>query len=87
MVRWNVGAEHVSLAANVKSRRAKNRNSGKRRPCYGVRSTLKEKTMRFMMIIFPKDYENAKPGTALSAHSSKPATSGPELYYTTVRHK
>jgi hypothetical protein len=25
-------------------------------------STPKEKTMRFMMIIFPKDYANAKPG-------------------------
>ena len=29
-----------------------------------ARSTLKENTMRFMMIMFPKDYENAKPGTA-----------------------
>src|SRR5579871_277492 len=29
---------------------------------YGVRSTLKENTMRFMMIMFPKIYETAKPG-------------------------
>src|SRR5271154_6254995 len=27
-----------------------------------ARSTLKENTMRFMMIMFPKIYENAKPG-------------------------
>jgi hypothetical protein len=32
-------------------------------PGYGVRSTHKENTMRFMMIMFPKDYQNAKPGT------------------------
>jgi hypothetical protein len=32
------------------------------RPGYGVRSTFKEKTMRFMLIMYPKDYLTAKAG-------------------------
>src|SRR5580700_6310473 len=58
-------------AANVKSRWAKNRNAEGSGPdkVSAQHSILitrysidKENTMRFMMIMFPKSYENAKPG-------------------------
>ncbi|MGB9336658.1 MAG: hypothetical protein WCB14_16740, partial [Candidatus Acidiferrales bacterium] len=32
------------------------------RRCYGARSTLKENTMRFMMIMYPESYRTAKAG-------------------------
>jgi hypothetical protein len=36
----------------------------KERPLQGELFKLKENTVRFMMIMFPKDYQNAKPGWA-----------------------
>ncbi len=74
MVRWNAGTEHVKIQRQTLSRAGQKKEIQKssgpgtvtaQHSILNNRYSIdKENTMRFMMIMFPKEYENAKPGWA-----------------------
>ncbi len=73
MVRWNTGTEHVKTqrqklsAARTKMETQKSSGANTVSAQHSIldkHTQPKENTMRFMMIMYPKDYANAKPGTA-----------------------